>query len=50
MSWISILIIVVCAYFAIKVVGFALKMAFIVAILAAAYWLVAPMLGLPLPF
>jgi hypothetical protein len=46
---IGIILLVLFLYLAIKVVGFALKAAFILALIAVGYWLLAPMLGLPLP-
>ena len=50
MSWIAIVLIVVGIYLAIKVAGFALKLLMWLLVLGAAYWLLAPMLGLPSPF
>jgi hypothetical protein len=50
MSWIAIVLIVVGIYLAIKVAGFALKLLLWALVLAAAYWLLAPMLGLPVLF
>lgn len=50
MSWIAIVMIVVGIYLAIKVAGFALKLLLWALVLGAAYWLLAPMLGLPIPF
>ena len=50
MSWIAIALIVVGIYLAIKVAGFALKLVMWLLVLGAAYWLLAPMLGLPAPF
>ena len=50
MSWIAIVLVVVGIYLAIKVAGFALKLLLWVLVLGAAYWLIAPALGLPLPF
>jgi hypothetical protein len=35
--------------FAIKLVGFAIKAGFVLLALGIAYWLLAPVLGLPLP-
>jgi hypothetical protein len=46
---IGIVLLVLFLYLAIKVVGFALKAAFILGLIAVGYWLLAPMLGLPLP-
>ncbi len=49
MSWIALVVIVVGAYLAIKVVGFALKLGLWLLVAAAVYWLLSPYLGLPLP-
>jgi hypothetical protein len=46
---IGIVLLILFLYLAIKVVGFALKAGFILALIAVGYWLLAPMLGLPLP-
>ena len=46
---IGIVLLVLFLYLAIKVVGFALKSAFILLLIGVGYWLLAPMLGLPLP-
>lgn len=48
-SIVLVLLLVVGIYLLIKVVGFALKMTVLLAVLAVAYWLLAPVLGLPLP-
>ena len=48
-SIVAVLLLIVGVYLLIKVVGFALKMTVLLAVLAVAYWLLAPMLGLPLP-
>lgn len=50
MSWIGIVLVVVGIYLAIKVAGFALKLLLWAVVLGVAYWLLAPMLGLPTPF
>ncbi len=50
MSWVGIVLIVVGIYLAIKVAGFALKMLMWLLVIVGAYWLLAPMLGLPWPF
>ncbi|MEP6908569.1 MAG: hypothetical protein ABI858_11415 [Pseudoxanthomonas sp.] len=49
MSWIAIVMIVVGIYLAIKVAGFAIKLLLWVLVLGAAYWLLAPIVGLPFP-
>lgn len=50
MSWLGIVLIVVGLYLALKVAGFALKLAMWALVLLGVYWLLAPMLGLPRPF
>lgn len=47
---IGIALLLVLLYFAIKVVGFALKLGLWALLLFGGYWLVAPYLGLPRPF
>ena len=49
MDWLAIALVVIGIYLVIKVAGFLLKITFLFVVLAAAYWLLAPMLGLPLP-
>jgi hypothetical protein len=46
---ITILLLILFAYLAVKVIGFALRMAFVLLIAGTLYWLLAPMLHLPLP-
>ena len=46
-TMIGIVLLILFLFLAIKVVGFALKAAFIVLLIAVGYWLLAPMLGLP---
>ncbi|MDR6840949.1 hypothetical protein [Pseudoxanthomonas sacheonensis] len=50
MSWLGMLLIVLGIYLALKVAGFALKLALWVLVIAGVYWLLAPYLGLPVPF
>ena len=50
MSWMGVLLVVVCLYLALKVAGFALKLALWALVLFGLYWLLAPMLGLPALF
>lgn len=50
MSLLGIVLVVVGIYLALKVAGFALKLAMWVLVIAGAYWLLAPYLGLPSPF
>lgn len=47
MSWLAVAMLVVCAWLALKVVGFALKLGLWLLVAVAVYWLLAPMLGLP---
>ncbi len=47
MSWLGIVLIVVGLYLALKVAGFALKLAMWALVLFGLYWLLAPMLGMP---
>lgn len=49
MSWLGIVLVVVGGYLALKVAGFALKMLMWLVVIVGAYWLLAPMLGLPWP-
>ena len=50
MEWIALALVVLGLYLAFKLVGFVLKLAMWVVVLAALYWLAAAYLGLPLPF
>ncbi len=50
MSWLGIVLIVLGIYLALKVAGFALKLAMWVLVIAGVYWLLAPYVGLPIPF
>ena len=50
MSWLAIALLVIGVWLAIKVVGFVLKLALWGLVLFGLYWLLAPYLGLPLPF
>jgi len=50
MSWLGIVLIVLGLYVALKVAGFALKLAMWALVLLGVYWLLAPLLGLPRPF
>ena len=50
MSWVAIVLLVVGVYLAIKVAGFALKLLLWAVVIGIAYWLLAPMLGLPVPY
>lgn len=50
MSWVGIALIVLGLWLALKVAGFALRLAMWALVLFGIYWLLAPMLGLPRPF
>lgn len=50
MSWLGIVVAIVCIWLALKVIGFAMKLALWAVALAALYWFAAPYLGLPMPF
>lgn len=50
MSWIGIVVAIVSLYLAFKVVSFLLKLVLWLAVAAALYWFLAPMLHLPWPF
>lgn len=50
MSWIGLVLAIVAAYFAIKVVKFVIKTLLWGLVLAGAYWYFAPMIGLTLPW
>jgi uncharacterized membrane protein YfhO len=50
MSWIGLVLAIVAAYFAIKVVKFVMKIAFWLLVLFGAYWFLAPKLDLPTPW
>ncbi|WP_156087750.1 MULTISPECIES: hypothetical protein [unclassified Lysobacter] len=50
MSWLAIVVMIVAAYFAFKVVKFAFKLLLWALVLGALYWVVAPPMGWPLPF
>lgn len=50
MSWLGILVAIIAAWLAIKVLGFVLKLALWGVVLFGIYWFAAPHFGLPLPF
>ncbi|MET0894185.1 MAG: hypothetical protein ABWY01_11560 [Pseudoxanthomonas sp.] len=50
MSWVAMVLVVVGVYLALKVAGFAFKLLLWAVVIGIVYWLLAPMLGLPLPF
>ncbi|MDQ3039103.1 MAG: hypothetical protein M3R16_10775 [Pseudomonadota bacterium] len=47
MNWISIIVIILGVWLALKVVGTAFKAVLWLVVIAAAYWFLAPYLGLP---
>ena len=49
MSWVGIALIVVGLWLALKLAGFALRLAMWALVLFGVYWLLAPMLGWPRP-
>ena len=50
MSWIGIVVVVVCLYLALKVAGFAMKLLMWGLVLFGLYWFLAPMVGWPALF
>lgn len=50
MNWVGIVLVVIGLYLALKVAGFAMKLALWALVLVGGYWLLAPHLGLPWPF
>ena len=50
MSWVGILLVIVCIWLAFKVVGVLFKVVLWGLVLVGIYWLVAPFLGMPRPF
>lgn len=49
MSWVGIALIVLGLWLALKVAGFALRLAMWALVLFGVYWVLAPMLGWPRP-
>ena len=47
---IAIIVLAVCAWLAVKVVGFLFRIGLVLVAFAALYWLAAPHLGLPQPW
>jgi hypothetical protein len=45
LSWLAIIVVVLCLYLAAKVVGFFLKIGLVLVGLAVLYWVVQPYLG-----
>lgn len=50
MSWIALVILVLCVWLAFKAAGVVVRLALWGVVLLAAYWLLAPLLGWPRPF
>jgi hypothetical protein len=50
MSWVAILVLIVCIWLAFKVVGVLFKVVLWAVVLVGLYWLCAPFLGMPRPF
>ena len=50
MSWVAILVLIVCIWLAFKVVGVLFKLVLWGVVLVGLYWLVAPFFGLQRPF
>jgi hypothetical protein len=50
MSWVGIVVAVICLYLAFKVVAFMLKLLLWAIVLGGLYVFLAPMLGMPSPF
>ena len=50
MSWVGILLVIVCIWLAFKVVGVLFKVVLWGLVLVGIYWLVAPWFGMPRPF
>ena len=50
MSWVGIALVVIGLYLALKVAGFAMKLAMWALVLVGAYWVLAPRMGWPWPF
>lgn len=49
MSWLGIVFVVIGLYLALKIAGFAMRLAMWALVLFGAYWFLAPRLGLPWP-
>ena len=50
MTWVAIVVAIIGVWLALKVVGALFKLALLLVVFLAAYWFVAPYLGLPLLF
>lgn len=49
MTWVGILLLIVCLWLAFKVVGFLVKLGLWALVIGGVYWLGAHFMGLPLP-
>lgn len=49
MTWVGILLLIVCIWLAFKVVGFLFKLLLWAVVIVGVYWLLAHFLGLPMP-
>lgn len=49
MSWIALVVLVIAAWLAFKAVGLVVRLLLWAVVLLAAWWLLAPLLGLPGP-
>lgn len=49
MSWLGLVVLILCLYLAFKVAGVVLKLVLWLLIVVAAYWFVAPFFGWPPP-
>lgn len=49
MSFVAIIVLVICLYLAFKVAGFVFKLVMWAVVIGVIYWLAAPYLGMPLP-
>jgi hypothetical protein len=50
MSWLGMVIALICLYLAIRVAGFMVKILLLVVVVCGLYWFASSALGLPLPF
>lgn len=50
MSWVGLLVLVIAVWLAFKAVGLFFRLALWVLVIALAWWLLAPHLGLPTPW
>jgi len=49
MSFVAIIVLVICIYLAFKVAGFLFKLVMWAVVFGVIYWLAAPYVGMPLP-